>query len=527
MLSVVIADDEKGIIELIKHLIDPEQVQVQIVGEAGSGLEAYEIIRAKKPDVVITDIRMPGMSGIDLLSRRAAEYPDVSFVMISGFQEFAYAQTALKYGAVDYLLKPINRNLLSDALMRIDKAHSQKAAEQERMMKESISLENSIRLIRRQALQGLAGGIGGVPDVFRQESVFDQSAGCFCVGIVRLVDTSDANQMVSDDTAGILMEKIQRCLAPDCLDIETTVKGSVGYLYLHYAQERTSLSAMADKLRREIYNTDYVYERLDITIGLGAQKRNFEGLTESYRSAQRAVRSRIDLDAGDVLLYRPGQQENQEQFLLQADRAELKKSVEQLDERELAARIEAILKRWQEKNISSAGLYELAARIVHIVLHELQETIPECPIPEEQGVIDRIENCIDAEGILRVCVRELSGAVRQGSDIQSLRVSTPIRKICRYMQDHLNEQLSLKDLAKLVTLSPVYVSMIFKKEMGVSLSSYFTELRMNKAKELLKNSPMSIAAIAEAVGYQDTRYFSRLFIKTVGIRPVDYRKFYS
>ena len=125
-----------------------------------------------------------------------------------------------------------------------------------------------------------------------------------------------------------------------------------------------------------------------------------------------------------------------------------------------------------------------------------------------------------------ICVKYVEQAFDDCSLQRENVVSKPVREMCRYMQEHVKEQVSLKDLAAHVALNQVYVSNIFKKEMGISISSYYINLKMEYAKELLRNSTMTVSMIAEEVGYQDAKVFSKQFIKTVGIKPMDYRKFY-
>ena len=119
-MKVLIADDEINIILLIKSLIDRQKTDVEIAGEAGDGITALEMVRQLKPDVVITDIRMPGMNGMDLIRHVREEQIPVEFVIISGYSEFEYARSAIQYGVSDYLLKPIKKDELNDVLAKLE-----------------------------------------------------------------------------------------------------------------------------------------------------------------------------------------------------------------------------------------------------------------------------------------------------------------------------------------------------------------------------------------------------------------------
>ena len=119
MIKVVIADDEERICRLIQALVDWEALGMQVVGTAANGLEALEVIEKEKPDILITDIRMPGCNGLELISKIREQSEDIRIIIISGYAQFEYAQTAMKYGVSEYLLKPINRQELQDTLVRL------------------------------------------------------------------------------------------------------------------------------------------------------------------------------------------------------------------------------------------------------------------------------------------------------------------------------------------------------------------------------------------------------------------------
>ena len=164
-MKVLIADDEINIILLIKSLIDRQKTDVEIAGEAGDGITALEMVRQLKPDVVITDIRMPGMNGMDLIRHVREEQIPVEFVIISGYSEFEYARSAIQYGVSDYLLKPIKKDELNDVLAKLE---SQRASRREQQMQFNLMedrLASNNGILRKNLLQNLLMGDG---ELFRQ-----------------------------------------------------------------------------------------------------------------------------------------------------------------------------------------------------------------------------------------------------------------------------------------------------------------------------------------------------------------------
>ena len=252
MLTAVIADDEKGIVELIKCLIDEKKVQINILGEAYNGQDALQMICDYQPDVAITDIRMPGLSGLDLIKMCKEKSPETSYVIISGFQEFLYAQEALKYGVVDYLLKPIKRLALNEALMKIDREKMNLLFKKAEVQERSFILETNTRLLRRQAIEDIIHR-KKIEDttvtLLNKNNVFVQKPGNYCFAIIKLIDTLHISNDVSKDTVDVLMEKIVRCLQNTSLDLEFVSYDSYGAFYIH--RKSTDYSLEKEKRQQE------------------------------------------------------------------------------------------------------------------------------------------------------------------------------------------------------------------------------------------------------------------------------------
>lgn len=195
LLKVLIADDEINIILLIKSLIDRKKTAVEIIGEAGDGITALEMVRRLKPDVVITDIRMPGMSGMDLIRHVREEQIPVEFVIISGYSEFEYARSAIQYGVSDYLLKPIKKDELNDVLAKLE---SQRASRREQQMQFNLMedrLASNNGILRKNLLQNLLTGdgklFGQALEAGKDKDIFDFRGSCFTVAAVKLDSVSD------------------------------------------------------------------------------------------------------------------------------------------------------------------------------------------------------------------------------------------------------------------------------------------------------------------------------------------------
>ena len=531
MLTAVIADDEKGIVELIKCLIDEKKVQIKILGEAYNGQDALQMICDYQPDVAITDIRMPGLSGLDLIKMCKEKSPETSYVIISGFQEFLYAQEALKYGVVDYLLKPIKRLALNEALMKIDREKMNLLFKKAEVQERSFILETNTRLLRRQAIEDIIHRKkieDSTVTLLNKNNVFVQKPGNYCFAIIKLIDTLHISNDVSKDTVDVLMEKIVRCLQNTSLDLEFVSYDSYGALYIHRKSTDYSLEKEKTVLDKEIYNNNYTYELLEMLIAIGKVVDKKEELAESYCTALEVLHEKIDSDKGNVVCYDDCalQITKKNKYLKYSDMQDIKKAVAKMDKTICLKIVHDLFSAQRMSAQPGRDLYPMATEILETFYHELKTAFPDCSIETPERSLKMIDLAVYSVILEDICSKYIEQAFDECSLQRENVVSKPVREMCRYMQEHVKEQVSLKDLASHVALNQVYVSNIFKKEMGISISSYYINLKMEYAKELLRNSTMTVSMIAEEVGYQDAKFFSKQFIKTVGIKPMDYRKFY-
>ena len=534
MLNILIADDERGIIQLVKNLIDPSVVRVRVVGEAANGTEAYRKIGLLRPDVVITDIRMPGMNGLQLIEQVNREYPDTVFIVISGYPEFEYAQAALKFGTSDYLLKPIKKAELNGALLRIAQKKDDAAEEKTQLDHMEKQLSANTGLLRKNALLDLCSGkeerVRSALHTFRQEEAFPSAAGGWrCIARVLMDDPAKGGQEFSPEIIDALLQKIARALAQDCLDVETACVRSTGVLYLCCTDEQGRPEQKCSELDRLLSNDSYKYEFFNITVAFGKTVEQVQDLPESWDTAVTAGRSRIDLGPGRSLYYPllPERVKKPADPLGANTLSQIHRHLANLDEKETCGLIRQLFLDWRGGARAASVLYELSREIIDCIYQELQNNMPDCQAPETEQSLTRLELCSTAVMLRDVCIEYASKAIGSCVEQRASRESRPVRVARQFMEEHYDQQITLEQLAKLSFLNPVYFSTIFKKETGVSFTAYLVKLRMDKACELLKTGSVTVAEAAAQVGYQDVRYFSRMFSKSVGIKPKEYKKFYS
>ncbi len=285
MFRVVIADDEKKVIQLMQKLIDWEGAGYEIVGTANDGLTALSLVETLHPDLLVTDIRMPGCSGIELLRRAKECQPGLLCIVVSGYREFEYAQSALKYGVEDYLLKPLNKNEMTGLLHKI-RAKLSSGAELEYQMKQN-AIRNQELLIRK--LQDCAAAGMDFPDreTVNQEFGFRFVQGSSAVLLVKAdLSESDSSQQNRRILEEHVLETVRKHIPMAAEEWAAAILPE-GIAAVINTDEKgfPDLKRFVVRIRKSIEQERGLFGELRSTICLGRIQKDFSGLSHSYRSA--------------------------------------------------------------------------------------------------------------------------------------------------------------------------------------------------------------------------------------------------
>lgn len=537
MLRLVIVDDEYSIIELVKNLI--ECPDVQIVGEAQNGIDAYPLVLEMKPDVLITDISMPGCSGIELIEKIKMVLPEIEIIVISGYRDFEYARSALKSGAKEYLLKPIKKNELNSILYKL--AEEQKGMVKERQDKEVLEnkLEKSVQELRQKFLLEQINDNEKNAEDSRISELFNFKEGIFGIAILKM-DFQEWSFLSEKQTNTLLentCEKILLILKTICYDAEYLCYDANGYFLYNYNQTYLSkgnkeIQLKMDQLKTLIKNINYKYGFLRFVLGIGEKQKQVEDIKRSYISATWLLHKRINKNMDviiDFAALKDRTDYESEQKLTQSEYQDLEQTIKKLDIPKSLEVINGCINNRGQKAGEYSWIYVLSKEMVisfNRIINSMG-TINDYDFPNEKEIIWKINSSSDVDtikGFLENYLKELFDFYIQK---QSNKESKQIRIIKEYVERNYAAVISLEDIANIVFLSPVYVSAVFKAQTGMGFTSYLIQVRIEKAKELLRGSLLTVSEIAQKVGYSDPRHFSKLFKKQVGIKPVEYRKFYS
>jgi len=500
MWSVMLVDDELAVVQGLQKNVDWLSLGAQVVCTACSGREALALFEEHRPDIVITDINMPGMNGLELMEAIQARVPHTTFVILSGYDTFEYAQRSLQVGAIDYVLKPATlpkiMAVVSRAVQRCTEDHLRRRLEQELPCLREYFL---LRLLR--------------DDPTAEEAEF--------LGLTALLDGPFSVALVClDRSFGVTEQEWQlsRLFARDAASGEGVYAlpnwGTDMPVLLHRpADPEGWCKALLEKLQAGC--------RAEVTVALSCPTAS---VREAYSQARDAMAYKEILGAGRVIRcdrlalesdLLPPYPMDRNRSLLEAmrlgDAALVSRQVRQMY---------AGLKRAPLSYVRAVSIevYGLAAT----ALSERGQLMEDVCRPEQFWT--RVGTAQSVDEICAWVEDRLSEVAGRLNVRRETRHHQVLRELEGIIAARYAEDLTLEGLAKSVFLSRTYVIWLFKQVKGCSFLDYLTRFRMEKARELLLSTGRSVYEVAEQVGYKNSAYFSRVFREHFGHMPSELRK---
>ncbi len=528
---VLIVDDEFRIGMLIKKLIHWNEVNMECIDTVDHCEKALEIVKNDQVDVIITDIRMPKISGLDMIGMVKKLKKDIKFVVVSGYKEFEYAHKALQYGVEDYLLKPINEKQINEILGKISANISKNYNQSVETIEMQKTISESRHIIKRDFLK----------NIIDQEDRFDindgkvRLEGEMYIGICMKLDYVDYNvyDFKQDKlTVEKIISMVDEILKPEVNEVLLCEKENL-HIYGLFNYDCIKSKEIRNKINEILSETNkYLmgFEQYEVTIGVGTERTDFSDIRFTIKESNKAVCARIKLGTGRLIYADSIMVSNTQEELrriIEKNKEKLFHSMSTYSRKKLENTIDEIYDAiLLTPNIDFSFCYDLADELLTIFFDKTEIQLDKISLMVK-NIRLKCQHCYSIDllkNVLKTCLGEIIDETKEAMEAKS---SKPIREAQKYIEEHYWEKIVLEDFAEIVGLNPVYFSVLFKKEMGINFSAYLTKVRIEKAKELLCNTNETIVAIADLVGYKDSRYFSQAFTKIVGVKPALYRKLHS
>ncbi len=532
MYKILIVDDEAVVREGIRDNIDWGGQGYSLVGDCENGLEAVEAVDRLLPDVVLTDICMPFMDGMELSRYISEKYPHMRIVILTGFEEFGYAQQAVKLKAYDFILKPITSAELKKVLSKIKSDLDAEKEEREDISRLKIQLRESLPLLKERFLNRLICGNTSKRELEEKLQYFNiRLSGEYFISMV--VDIDDYSALpelepgVDNQLFPFAVFNISEEIAAGNDDSLVFQNRNDGTVIILAGSTKEDLYERSVKIAEDIKQSIERYLGFTVTVGLGSMGCNLEDIAFSYEKSLSALDYRFLLGKNQVISVLDMERNagNSVIYNRKLDK-ELISEIKTGSSVKISDIIDKIIRYLEEGYVSMHKCHVYIQQLTVSLLNLLDEMdIPSAEIfkntssPFEEIYLLKTPEDMKV-WLNRVC-REICGSVAAKRNDFCEDV---VIKAKEYIYGNYNdEDISLNSICKHLLISTSYFSLIFKNSTGETFIEFLSRVRIEKAMELLKSTNMKTYEIAEKIGYGDSHYFSMVFKRMAGTTPTEYR----
>ncbi|WP_309120883.1 response regulator transcription factor [Paenibacillus sp.] len=516
MYDVLIVDDEPVARESLRYLIDWEEQGFAIRSEAANGLQALELLKERHYALVLTDIRMPTMNGLDLIARMK-EVTDCPVVILSGYDDFEYARQGLKLGAREYLLKPVDEDELIATLRRTaEELEERRFAERRHRL--------GLSAMRDQLLRRLAHGAVGRKEFEEQRALvgfpprIEETFACLVVEMDFVYGGGKEGEGLSEKDTELKRYAVrnicEELAAGEGFVFEDTEDR---YGVLFYAGAASTEPAALRARAERIAASTALYAKETVSVGVGACARGFAAVRESFRAAEEALDRKFLTGAGEA--------DGADDERFRSITAQLLDAVRHF-RREDA---EGSLARLWDGFRASGATAQRAKPVVIELFVQLARIARETGASQELlfdrafGDYESILRAKTTEELRRLTERKCEAVLAALASLGELRPNKVIEELKSIVRARYMDNVSLRSVAQRLYMNPNYLGKLFKANTGMSFNDYLLQVRMEKAKELLLHSDLKVYEISEAVGYGELDWFYKRFKAYTGISASEFR----
>lgn len=528
MLKVFLVEDEYVVREGIKRNVDWQAHGYEFCGEAGDGELAFPMIQKLRPDIVITDIRMPFMDGLALSRLIKKELPQTEIIILTGFEEFEYAKEALRIGVAEYLSKPINGEEL---IKEMDTVSKKILGKREIENKYAREMKEFVRQERKDFFVSLVTGDKSTEELLGMSANLNIDMSAMWHNVVLLI--LQANNHSYEEYSGSQVKMEERLKDLDAaFHVETFDRNLEGRAILFHGDDETELRRKQEEYLELVQEMAKEYPHIRYFVGIGKPVARLREISLSFEKACHAFAHRYlipgnaILDSSDLSWSATPAQEDVGIISVspkQMDRGKIQDFLKVGTVGEITYFVDEYFRALGGSALQSNLFRQYIVMDVYFCVVEFMENMQY----DKSGIVapdlagGDFEN---KESVMSYAVAVLKSAIEYREQAVSDRYQDVAMEVIRYIEkNYADENLSLNTLASHVNFSPNHLSMIFSQKTGQNFIKYLTDYRMGKARELLRCTGKRSSEISVEVGYKDPHYFSYLFKKIHGMTPTEYR----
>lgn len=521
-MNIIVIEDELDILMGIQEVIEQSGLPFENVFTAYTGEQALSVIEECRPDIILTDILLPEMSGLDMLESVKAMGYKPKVIVISSYSNFTYAQRSIQLGAVDYVLKPAHKEELIEKIHAVYDMVERERINQNQLKHQLAYAKLGTEALKEKFVLGLCMHKTALQEhIHHRLQVWDllwletQSyvVISFSMNKEEFRGREDKDINLDLFAIGNIAEDMMKSYLP-----------AIMIRSIHH--DWVILTAYGDEqnMAKDIQERVLAYQKIRLAIGISERKYSFQAISEAYEQARKALKVALLNSSKRIVTYgeiadRIDEEDGGRIVQLVAE------AVLEGDEAAVLARLEKVVERFKlDRDVSKAGdlsikcfewMLEVHANLAEKVDLEISH------FPME--LWEKAERCPTVDDLLRLLHAHLCELMKLAVDGQSPGTNYMIDKAKRIIETKFGEEVTLQSVAEELSIHPVWLSRLFKKETGQNFLDYLTEIRIEQAKQLLRSTNLKIYEIAEKIGYQEIQYFGKLFKKRTNMTPKEFR----
>ncbi|MEN6316816.1 MAG: response regulator [Clostridiaceae bacterium] len=520
MYKIMIVDDEPVIRKYIISFIDWESLNCSVAFEACNGLEARDLINTNEMDVIIADIRMPGMDGIALSEYVYYHYPKIKVIILTAFADFSYAQSALRYGVVDFVIKTNPDAKLMEAVNKAKQIIEQQKDMEKRVKQLEGKISDSLYEMSEKLVKDIINGIITNPfDMSSKIKDLNLKIGHYFIVAFEIIGAFNENSTFS------IKNFLSLALKEYCHYI--AVMNShflIAVVSFDRSDEKAYINSVTASCN-EIQNMVNSFMKFNISIGISRMHSSVPDMPQAYKEALEAVSWKFFSNAG-ISVYTSVKPKDISDLSAKT-RMYIDQVAGFVAEGNGSCAIASLENLFEDLKAAREPVEKLKA--LSILLCSKCFSLPQSPgsslqsaKENESDIYRKLQECQtyqDMNSIIRSVIKSISGLISTGSEKQNYLV----REVNKFIKENYSSKVTLRFVAKQLHVNSSYLSRLYKKETGESVTDALNRYRIEKAKKLLENPANKIFEVAYSVGIDDPAYFTHVFGKYTGKSPSEYR----
>ena len=532
-LQVMILDDEPIILDGLCSF-PWKDYGCKVAAVAKNGVEGMRKLEETVPDLILSDVKMPGMDGLEFSGRAKEKYPDTTVVILTGYDNFKYAQQAIRIGVKEYLLKPVDYEGMKEMILRLSEEIREKKAKQKQVHDLQKYFQSSLPELRSKFVGNLLHGrIQGRAEMRAQEDSFHLHIEKYHVCVRRKfkeerIDKCD--KWIEEFACINIFEEIFHKFQMEVLSDYNTAAMEYNFI-LMFPKEEENLECIKRVVEAcaEIQQEMDKYLNFSMNFGISSICEDGYLANVQYRQAQKACRQCVYLGKNVILKYDEMQYENQEEFVITTGE---KTHFMMLLFQESFLKAEEELRMIYSRAPQNISAVKFSAMELLISCMKFPYT---CAVESEiqnknwnvsvlQDGVRRISECQNTERVVECLLSLFETMIKQNTEGADERNKKLVQSILQYIDKNYSEDLSMEDLTEKFHVSRTYVSRLLKRYAGQSFLEYLTDVRFRHVEQFIQENKYKQYEIAEMVGYKDFGYYIKVFKKRYGITPNEYKK---